>query len=167
MGAVSWQHPHVQTSLCNLLPAAPQRGCPRGGRSHRNPAPEEEGRWELGTCSCFQGGPCSAEVGTPGWAETFALEKIYLRRKKSKWLKSSSGNCADGPNAQRAARAWFPARLLVMRFPFCCLGKFGETHFRQNPGGDPAAPIQRRWRGALGHPRPHCQPPATKITASS
>lgn len=42
---------------------------------------------------------------------------------------------------QRVTSACFPAQLQaafpVINFPFCCLGKFGETHCQQNLGRDP------------------------------
>lgn len=68
---------------------------------------------------------------------------------------------------QRVTSACFPAQLQaafpVINFPFCCLGKFGDTHSQQNLGRDPPpAPIQHRWRRALHHLCAHLPPTLQK-----
>lgn len=64
---------------------------------------------------------------------------------------------------QRVTSACFPAQLQaafpVINFPFCCLGKFGETHCQQNLGRDPPQlPSSTDGGGLCNTSVPTCHP---------
>lgn len=64
---------------------------------------------------------------------------------------------------QRVTSACFPAQLQaafpVINFPFCCLGKFGETHCQQNLGRDPPRlPSSTDGEGLCTTSVPTCHP---------